>query len=230
MWVAGVDGCANGWVIALRNIRTGELRLLSTHRLEAIFSLEEKPSRMVVDMPMGLTTGASAIGRQCEAEARKLLKKKSHSVFSTPSRDALYASTYQQAVQLNVNRAGIAPPAVKIMLKIREVDSIAASNTQDRFIEGHPELAFYLLNGNAPVMSKKADPDGESERLDLLKKIGIIVQPQWLDDRVIGAERNDIVDAIVLTRTAERHLNGDAVCLPAKPPRDTRGLKMEIWY
>ena len=230
MWVAGVDGCGNGWVVALRHVKTGELRLLSTHRLETIFSLDEKPMRMVVDMPMGLSAENSKVGRQCEAEARALLKEKARSVFSTPSREALYASTYRQAVDRNVNRAGISPPAVKIMLKIREVDSIVTPDIQDRFIEGHPELAFYLLNDNAPVMSRKSTPEGELERLELLKKSGINVQADWLDDRVIGAERNDIVDAIVLTRTAERHLNGNAICLPNKPIADNRGLKMAIWY
>jgi predicted RNase H-like nuclease len=39
-----------------------------------------------------------------------------------------------------------------------------------------------------------------------------------------------LLDAVVLTRTAERHLCGAAVCLPAQPPRDARKLQMAIWY
>jgi predicted RNase H-like nuclease len=51
-----------------------------------------------------------------------------------------------------------------------------------------------------------------------------------LETRPKGSGIDDLLDALVLTRTAERHLRGNAVCLPEKPPRDARGLKMEIWY
>jgi predicted RNase H-like nuclease len=79
-------------------------------------------------------------------------------------------------------------------------------------------------------LSRKRQPDGRVERLRLLRKAGIAVPKAMIETRPSGCAIDDVLDAVVLTRTAERHLRGAAICLPEKPPRDARKLQMAIWY
>ena len=234
MWVAGVDGCRAGWIVCLRDIDTHALRIELIDGIDEIGRLPEKPERIAIDMPMGIADIAGKGGRLCEQEARALLPGKSSSVFSLPCRAALAATDYGQALKLNrasgADTVGLSKQAFHLFHKLRDLDSWITPRRQQRCIEAHPELAFALLNGRKPVLSPKRRPDGRAERLRLLRRAGIEVSHAMLSGRPRGCGIDDLLDAIVLTRTAERHLGGDAVCLPKQPPRDARGLQMAIWY
>jgi predicted RNase H-like nuclease len=234
MWVAGVDGCRAGWVVALRNIETGALSVRLIAAIAEIERLPEKPQRIAIDMPMGFADIACKGGRECERAARALLPGKSSSVFSLPCRAALAATTYPQALKLNrasgPDAVGLSKQAFHLLPKLRDLDAWITPQRQKRCIEAHPELAFALLNGAKPVLSSKRKPEGRAERLRLLRRAGISVPKTMLETRPKGCGIDDLLDAIVLTRTAERHLRGDAICVPKMPLRDVRGLKMEIWY
>jgi predicted RNase H-like nuclease len=41
---------------------------------------------------------------------------------------------------------------------------------------------------------------------------------------------DDVLDAYALTWTALRIATGEARRLPSDPPRDRKGLRMEVWY
>lgn len=233
MFVAGVDGCRAGWIVALLDLDTRALTIRLIARIAEIERLSEKPQRIAIDMPMGLADIATKGGRDCERAARALLPGKSSSVFSLPCRAALAATDYARA--LAVNRAsgpdnvGLSKQGFHLFDKLRDVDSRITPARQKRCIEAHPELAFALLNGK-PVLSRKRQPDGRSQRLRLLRKAGITVPKAMIENRPSGCAIDDLLDAMVLTRTAERHLCGEAICLPEKPPRDARKLTMAIWY
>lgn len=233
MFVAGVDGCRAGWVVALLDLDTRALSVKLIARIAEIERLPEKPQRIAIDMPMGFADIACKGGRQCEREARALLPGKSSSVFSLPCRAALAATTYPQALKLNrtsgPDAVGLSKQAFHLFDKLRDVDAWITPRRQKRCIEAHPELAFALING-APVLSPKRKPEGRTDRLRLLRRAGIKISETMLSARPKGCGIDDLLDAIVLTRTAERHLCGDAICLPSEPPRDARGLKMEIWF
>jgi threonine dehydratase len=233
MWVAGVDGCRAGWIVALRNITSGELRSRLISRIAEIDRLPEKPQCIAIDMPMGFAEVACKGGRECEREARALLPGKSSSVFSLPCRSALAAVDYKQALKLNrasgPDKVGLSKQGFHLFDKLRDLDSWITPAKQKRCIEAHPELAYAFLNGK-PVLSRKRQPDGRVERLRLLRKAGIAVPKAMLETRPSGCAIDDLLDAVVLTRTAERHLRGAAICLPEKPPRDARKLQMAIWY
>ncbi len=96
-------------------------------------------------------------------------------------------------------------------------------------MEAHPELAFARLNGK-PVLSRKRQPDGRRERIGLLKRAGLAVGESLLKDLPRGVAKDDALDAIALTLTAERIFKKQAISLPARPTRDAHGLRMEIWY
>jgi predicted RNase H-like nuclease len=234
MFVAGVDGCRAGWIVALLDLDTRALTVRLIGSIAGIERLPEKPQRIAIDMPMGFADIACKGGRLCEREARTLLPGKSSSVFSLPCRAALAATTYPQALKLNrasgPDAVGLSKQAFHLFDKLRDLDSWITPQRQKRCIEAHPELTFTLLNGGKPVLSPKRKPEGRADRLRLIRRTGIAVPKAMIDSRPKGCGIDDLLDAIVLTRTAERHLCGDAVCLPSKPPRDARGLKMEIWY
>jgi len=234
MFVAGVDGCRAGWIVALLDLDTRALTVKLIGRIAEIERLPEKPQRIAIDMPMGFADIASKGGRLCEREARALLPGKSSSVFSLPCRAALAATTYPQALKLNrasgPDAVGLSKQAFHLFDKLRDLDGWITPHRQKRCIEAHPELAFALLNGGKPVLSQKRKPEGRAERMHLLRRAGIAVPKAMIETRPKGCGIDDLLDAIVLTRTAERHLCGDAVCLPPKPPRDAHGLRMAIWF
>ncbi|MGE0151467.1 MAG: DUF429 domain-containing protein [Reyranellaceae bacterium] len=234
MWVAGVDGCRAGWIVALRHLESGELRCRLLARIAEVDSLDEKPQRLAIDMPIGFADIAGKGGRDCERAARALLPGKSSSVFSLPCRAALAATDYREALKLNrasgPDKVGLSQQGFHLLDKLRDLDSWITPARQRRCIEAHPELAFALVNGGKPVLSRKRQPEGRAERLRLLKRGGISVPRSMIETRPKGCAIDDLLDAIMLTRTAERHLRGGAVCLPPKPPRDARRLQMAIWY
>ena len=55
-----------------------------------------------------------------------------------------------------------------IMDKIRQVDDLVTPAMQKRVREIHPEVAFYVLNGERPVEHNKKTLAGRNERIALL--------------------------------------------------------------
>lgn len=230
-WLGGIDGCRAGWILALRRLGDGAIVLRLLPRLADLLSLPERPAMVAIDMPMGLAERAVPGGRDCEKAARRLLPGKSSSVFSIPCRAALGATRYDEALRLNRQGGGIglSQQAFHLLPKLRELDDFITPSRQRRLVECHPELAFALMNGGKPVLSRKRTPEGQRERIALLRKHGI--EPGRLDKLPRGAGIDDALDAIALTRSAERLYRGEAIRLPAGiTQRDARGLRMEIGY
>jgi predicted RNase H-like nuclease len=75
----------------------------------------------------------------------------------------------------------------------------------------------------------KKTAGGQAERVALLGTWCGAAAARALDERPkLGCQADDIVDALVLLWTAERIARGEAVTLPACPPRDACGLRMEM--
>ena len=112
--------------------------------------------------------------------------------------------------------------------KMREVDALMRANRKLHAIvyEAHPELAFARMNGGKPVLSKKRQPEGYAERRKLLAKHGFKTRV----DRLPGAARDDILDAIAVCRTATLIAAGTATRLGPTDERDRHGLPMNIWF
>ncbi len=115
--------------------------------------------------------------------------------------------------------------------KIKEVDALLRHEPALRevFREVHPELCFYLMAGRQPVVAGKRTDEGSKTRRRLLKP----VFGQWLpgalsDRRKLHCEEDDILDAFAALWTAERIARGVAQTIPATPPRDAFGLRMEM--
>ena len=224
--IAGVDGCKRGWVMVRRD-ENGRFE-------EEVFeALDELPATGVVliDIPIGLPDSGR---RDCDLEARRMLgSKRGRSVFtgarrpllSMKSRECAHAWGRKQD-DLGVNKQlwGILP-------KIQKVDCQMRAARNPIFREGHPELSFFATAGR-PMEHNKKTAEGRNERLDALA--GFIDQAiilGWLDQtRGSGAAKDDVLDALVLCRSAARLALGCHCTLPADPPRDDYGLVMEMVF
>lgn len=185
-------------------------------------------SVLAVDMPIGFADTPRP-GRACEREARALLPGKASSVFPTPCRPVLASATHAEANALSkALGVGITRQTFHLFPKMREVDALMRSDrTAQRVVrEAHPELAFARMNGGKPVLSKKRQPDGFAERRTLLARHGFSTPVE----RLPGAARDDILDAIAVCRTATLIAAGTATRLGPSDERDRHDLPMNIWF
>jgi predicted RNase H-like nuclease len=222
--IGGADGCRTGWVVCRRDGDGAlDIRVVKT-LAEACAGL----SILAVDMPIGFVD-VPRPPRACEAEARKLLPGKASSVFPTPCRSVLACATHPEANATSKKLGvGINQQTFHLFPKMREVDELLRGRPQLKRIvyEAHPELAFARMNGGQPVLSKKRQPDGHAERRRLLAKHGF----KCPVDRLPGAARDDILDAIAVCRTAFLIAQSQAKRLGPAKLRDSHGLPMNIWF
>ena len=232
MWVAGVDGCAGGWFAVLLDVRAGSMHGRLAHTFAEILRAPEAPRVIAVDIPIGLLDHAVPGGRSCDKEARRLLgRPRSSSVFSPPVRDALRAEDYRSAHKINrassAAGVGISKQAYGILPKIAEVDRALRPSVQTRVHEAHPELAFAEMNGGVALARGKRDGSGQLERIELLRREGLDVTHDLKG--ADGAALDDVLDAVALSWSAQRIAEGRGRRVPDPPPKDARGLRMEIW-
>jgi len=222
--VGCADGCRTGWVVCRRDADGAlDIRVVTT-LAEACEGL----SILAVDMPIGFVD-VPRPPRACEAEARKLLPGKASSVFPTPCRSVLACTTHAEANATSKTLGiGINQQTFHLFPKMREVDALLRGSAKLRRVvfEAHPELAFARMNGGKPVLSKKRQPEGYAERLKLLARHGFRTKV----NRLSGAARDDILDAIAVCRTATLIARGEAKRLGPARQRDSCGLPMNIWF
>ena len=234
-WVAGADGCRAGWFVVLRAVNGEACRRRVVPDVEALLDLPEAPGILGVDMVIGLPGEARSGGRACDRQARQLLGwPRSSSVFSPPAQAALAAETYAEAQRLNrahsPDDVGITKQTFHLFPKLRALDRRMTPERQQRIREVHPECAFFAMNGDAPTEHSKHTDTGRAERRQLLEangfgEIGAVLQ-EWRSSD-LGAD--DILDAHAVCWTAQRIRAGTAQRCPSDPPRNDRGLRMEIW-
>jgi predicted RNase H-like nuclease len=238
-WLAGVDGCAGGWIVAFVRPAGGELHVRIAPRFAEVLSAPERPAIVAVDMPIGLPERVGAGGRSAENGVRPLLGARQSSVFSVPSRAAIYAADYGEACRL---AAATSDPARKVSKqlfniapKIREVDEVlrADPDAAGRVFEVHPELAFWRLNGGRAltepkkVKSRPYEP-GLALRRQLLIAAGLAGEAVNAAAPK-GAAADDLLDALACAAMARRISAGIARSFPNPVPRDAFGLAMAIW-
>lgn len=255
--LVGADGCKAGW-IAVRHEPGSMSRSPGPTPSVHVFAdfatlLAAHPDGAViaVDMPIGLPEFSGKGGRGPEALVRPLLGQRQSSVFSIPSRAALYADTgdfttieawyaaHRRASEMARTTSdpprGVSIQAFGIFSKIREIDAllIARPDLRGRVFESHPEVAFRRLNGDQPMqMPKKIkggiNPAGMAERKALLCRhgydMGFLDQPPPR-----GAAADDFLDAAVMALIAGRIARGEARSFPDPPLPDGFGIPVAIW-
>ena len=239
-FVAGVDGCRAGWIVALRRLDDPAgttLRLCAT--FADVLALPDAPATIAVDIPIGLAARATVGGRQADIEARANLGARQSAVFAMPARAAVMESDYRRACAIALENSDpprmISKQAFNLFPKIREVDASMTPALQDRVVECHPELAFWALNGERPLdLPKKVKSQAHAPGLELRRTLLIAAgyRRALLEARPFKANEagaDDILDAIANSWGAARIATGQARRFPSQPPLDEHGLRMEIW-
>jgi predicted RNase H-like nuclease len=205
--------------ISWRRVETFQ-ELLDTTRLRVV----------AVDVPIGLLERGA---RDCDVEARRLLGVRKSSVFPAPIRPILSARSHDEASRIRHRIEGrrISIQTWAIVPKIVEVDCVLRADTarSDIVREVHPEVSFFFLNGKQPMTLAKKKADGRAERLSVLWQwCGAAITHALAERDRLGCKPDDILDAFVALWTAERISSGAAISVPAKPPLDAYGLRMEM--
>ena len=237
VWLAGVDGCPGGWIAAFVRPADGAVRIAVVPRFADV--LAEAPTIVAVDMPIGLPERTGAGGRAAENAVRPLLGARQSSVFSVPSRAAIYADDY--AATCVAALASSDPPRkvskqlYNIAPKIREIDGLlrADAGLVPRVFEVHPELAFWRLNGEQALTEPKK-VRSRCHEPGLALRRGLLIAAGLPADVVNapppkGAGPDDLLDALACAAVARRLSAGNARPFPDPPPRDAYGLPMAIW-
>ena len=238
-WVAGVDGCPAGWLVVLRDVEgTEPPRACVVATFAAVLCLPEQPAIIAVDIPIGLAEHTSTGGRLADKVARSRLGDRRSSVFPVPARAAVMQTDYPTACSVAQRHSKpsrkVSKQAFNIFPKIREVDDLMTPALQSRVFECHPEVAFWVMNGQTQLaLAKKARSDtgasGSGLRRDLLSANGFpatFIERQHFARRTAG--QDDFLDACVCAWSAARILAGTALTFPDAPPLDARGLRQEI--
>ncbi len=229
--IAGVDGCRSGWVCLTKNLGTGEIVALILACIDDVFTLTPRPDVLTVDVPIGLMEAGA---RACDLEARaKLGIPRSSSVFPAPVRSTLKASTYTEACRLGAKADGrkLSRQTWAVLRKIREVDTFLRSDlTRQEWVrEVHPEVCFWAWNGKRAMSHRKKSLAGKAEREALvIPQYGVAYTSARSILSAGQYSNDDVLDAFSALWTAERVHAGKALILPACPPLDSWGLRMEI--
>jgi len=236
-WLAGVDGCPVGWIVAF--VQGEEVRVRIVPRFADITEAPEAPAIIAVDIPIGLPDRIGPDGRGPERAVRPLLGQRQSSVFSVPARPAIYAPDYRAACTAALATSepprAVSKQLYMITPKIREVDTLLREDPSlvDRAHESHPEVAFWRLNGDRALAEPKKVkgtpyPPGLALRRALLVAAGLPA-PVVEAKPPRGAGPDDLLDALACATVARRIQAGQAQAFPATPGRDAFGLPMAIW-
>ncbi|HYZ45329.1 MAG TPA: DUF429 domain-containing protein [Xanthobacteraceae bacterium] len=248
-WLAGVDGCAGGWVVALADWNFATIALRHIKSFAELFCDGEGPGLAAVDMPIGLPEQTGPKGRTPERLVRQLLGARQSSVFSIPSRAAVYAGAdadepdertrFLRACEIaratSAQGRAVAKQGFHIFRKIVDVDRFLQRRRDllHRVFEVHPEVAFWRMNGAKPL----AQPKKIKGRLS---QVGIELRARLLVGAGVPAAtidmalprpvaRDDWIDALASLVVARRLARREAISFPSPPETDRRGIPIAIW-
>src|SRR5262249_40865219 len=126
IWLAGADGCPGGWIVAFVHPVGDEAHVRIVSRFADVLAAPEAPAVVAVDMPIGLPERTGLGGRAAEKAVRPLLGQRQSSVFSVPSRAAIYAGDYGEACRIASETSDpprkVSKQLFNIAPKIREID------------------------------------------------------------------------------------------------------------
>ncbi|UZJ23826.1 DUF429 domain-containing protein [Rhodococcus antarcticus] len=216
--VAGVDGFGGRWVVATVDGR--DVGFTVEQDATGVLAATAGCAAVAIDVPMGLADDAV---RSCEPLARRRLPGATSSVFPTPARSVLGATSYPDANARSVVAAGrkISKQTWFIVPGILDFDSVPVDPV--RVVECHPEVAFRAMDPGTAFASKKT-ARGQGQRIAAL---GL-----WLDVAVSlggippGPAMDDVLDAVACAWSARRWAAGEAEVLGGEP--DGLGKPMRI--
>ena len=225
----GIDGCRAGWIAAIDKPSGVEIELHpNLNELLGIYN----PCVVAIDMVIGLPTQTVRGGRLADRAARVLLPGKSSSIFSVPCREAIYASTYQHAVELSrassSDQMAFSLQAFNIFPKIRELDQWLRLHPDraSQLTEVHPELCFRFMHPQEQVAPSKHSKEG------LLWRKQLLANQQLKAPASIpkGCAQHDVYDALACLWSARRISQSVQQSVLDHSPLDGEKLPMNIGW
>jgi predicted RNase H-like nuclease len=192
---------------------------------------DRDPARIVgIDMPLGLLESgwreADRAGpRPARAQAELGLRDPAPAVWAEMS--------YPAANQLcrELTGQGFSVQAWGLRAKLLEANQYLEACEHPMY-EVHPELAFGAMAG-APLDYSKHTAAGRELRRELLARAGIVLPASSSGNVPCGTGSppvTDTLDAAAVAWSAGRIAAGQAVILPDRPQRDSRGRQITIRY
>lgn len=229
----GIDGCKDKWIAVC--LTENQFNVDKFNCIEEICDKYKDADSVIIDIPIGLPESNEDI--RPENEARKYLKGKTSSIFNTPCRQAVYAENYTKAIEENKANLGISlsPLSYAICSKIREVDEFLLKEPKwkNRLVEGHPEICFSKLNGDAAILENKTKADGQEKRLEVLReyyKNSDLIINKFIKDVPSRTKIDDVIDALCLAVMGVIGLENGFETIHKVPMEDKRGIKMQMVY
>ncbi len=223
--VLGVDGCDGGWVGAVLVPWAPRPRVVVARTIaELVEAVRSEVDVKVVgiDIPIGLPDSGI---RQADVLARRELRGRASSVFTTLTRSAYLAPTRAEADPVNrdLSRQGVGAQAFSLRAKVLEVDSWVRSRPTVEVLEVHPEVSFAAMTGR--TLPGKRTAEGQQARLEALAAAGV-ARPSVLSGS--GYAVDDVLDACAVAWTAARRASGLSRTLPDPPEVFSDGIPAAI--
>lgn len=227
--VIGVDGCKGGWLAC--SLSGNQAKVEIFNNWSQLMHKHQDSSRILVDIPLGLSD--KYFKRTVDRTLRSALHERKSSVFTPPCRAAVYAHSYEKALEKNraVTGKGISKQAYFLSPKIRELDDYLGKKIHQwpHCYESHPELNFQLLNGNKALENNKKINEGRSERWEIINhhhpKLAKAIQSEWTTYPKSFWQEDDLLDAACLAIVAgQKHLH----FIEDTGQKDHRGIMIKI--
>jgi len=244
--IVGADGCKGGWIAVFHPADAREkLEMRFFPTFAALAEALPQDAIIGIDMPIGLPEQVGAGGRAPDRAARAVLGPRRSSVFSVPSRRAVFAFEQGYPEVCRIARETSEPPwapskqSFWLFPRIQQIDIALRADAalEARVFEVHPEVAFRLMQG-APLEHPKKKRGrcfeaGMALRRKLLANEGF-APGIFTQARPRGAGLDDLLDACAVAWSAARIMYGTALLFPppdadGKVARDAMGMRVAIW-
>lgn len=224
--IAGVEPCPGGWLLVGARLQ-GISAFPTEPEVFPTFAeiLDYRPAFDVIAIHCHLSFPEedTAGGRTCDKLARQLLGwPRAGAIGSPPSRHYLRTGDLDARA-----RKGLNPINARMMRRYAEVADEMQPYRQRQVFEVHPELSFYQLNDDKPMLHSKYSEEGVEERRRLVaaRIPGVDVV---LDATVPGVSARHLLDASADMVTARRIAARAVDRLPEDPEWDEQGVRMEL--
>lgn len=223
MTVVGVDACKAGWIAVIW--RNSEVSAVFLSHISDLAKAVPDVEQVAIDMPINLAHHGL---RTPDIAAKRLLGRRSSTIFMVPPRRVVEAPNYEEAQRRSreIIGRGVSRQSFGLSAKILEVDHWL-EQAPCPVVESHPEVSFATLLGS-PIWSSKKTWSGMSIRRQALMNIGIVLDDVPSDVGQLSSV-DDMLDAGILAWTAQRVKDGEAISLPAQPQLNEQGLPMAIY-
>ena len=227
--LGGVTPCPGGWLVLparLAGVTVIVEDPIVLKTLNEVLDFKPKFEAAAIYAPVGFQDEPSGPYRPCDDEARDLVGwPRCAAIRPIPSRSALWAKTRDEA---RVIEPWLTNDDLRRFKWIREAETEFQPFHQRNWFAAHPDLSYFVLNGDRPLTSSPYQQDGVVERMNLLRNKLPGVEEAVLFCPPPGAGQIHLLQAAGLLWTARRAAGRAINRLPMDPTWDTSGLRMEL--